>query len=541
MKKIFHHLRLKTKLIILICVVFILAVIAENIYIIRLVNHQYYKDVSQHVKRVAKVIASSPNVIRHIEDPTAQHLEQIQTYAEQARLLSQVEFITIFDMNKIRLSHPNSDNIGKLIVGGDGEPSLHGQSYLSTAKGTLGASIRAFEPIYSADQKKQIGALMVGQTVTKIEHLASRTNQSIIWTLITSLAIAIALALWLSKNIKTILLGLEPYEMVKLFEERDAIIRTVKEGIVVINRKGHVSQINDEAIRILQLPNNKAEIIDQDVEKIIPNTRLYDVMTSGEAEYDREQNINGVVILTNRTPLFVNGQLVGAVASFRDMTEMRQLAENLTGVNRYADALRSQSHEFNNKLHVVYGLAFSNKRDELIAFLEKLIGTHENEYHSISQSILDPIVAGFLNSKFSRAREFGVTLNFHIDGQLNPIKESAVTHCLVTILGNLIDNGLDAVQFLDDKQITVNLTIDDKWFEIEISDNGEGIDEKNMQHIFNKGYSTKGDNRGFGLYLVLASLDELNGQIKLCEPDKKGACFRVLLPLTTLYKDIQND
>lgn len=329
--------------------------------------------------------------------------------------------------------------------------------------------------------------------------------------------------------------------MVKLFEERDAIIRTVKEGIVVINRNGLVSQINDEAIRILHLPDNKAQIIDQNIEKIIPNTRLYDVMLSGKTEHDNEQNIDGVVILTNRTPLFVNGELVGAVASFRDMTEIRQLAENLTGVNRYADALRSQSHEFNNKLHVIYGLAFNNNQEKLISYLEKLMGAHEQEYESISHSILDPIIAGFLNSKFSRARELDVQLNFHIEGRLNAITDSSITHRLVTILGNLIDNGLDAVQFLDNKKITVDLTIDDKWFEIEISDNGEGIPTKNTQQIFTKGYSTKGNNRGFGLYLVLASVDELNGHIELCEPDKPGACFRVLLPLTTLYKEKKHD
>ncbi|WP_392559608.1 PAS domain-containing protein [Orbus mooreae] len=200
---------------------------------------------------------------------------------------------------------------------------------------------------------------MVGQTVNKIEYLASRTNQPILLTLIVSLLIAISLAVWFSKSIKNILLGLEPFEMATLFEEINAIISTVKEGILVMNKDGIITQINDEAIRILRITEPRNKILNSNVQQIIPNTRLYDVMLTGESEYDREQNINDVVILTNRTPLFVNGKLSGAIASFRDMTEIRQLAENLTGVNRYADALRSQSHEFNNKLHVIYGLAFN--------------------------------------------------------------------------------------------------------------------------------------------------------------------------------------
>ncbi|WP_392562583.1 DcuS/MalK family sensor histidine kinase [Orbus sturtevantii] len=537
MRKLFNKLKLKTKLIILICFVFILAVIAENTYIIRIVNNQYYDDASQRVEEIANIIATSPDIINDITNSTDENLVSIQEYAENARLLSQVEFITIFDMQGIRFSHPDKEQIGKKIVGGDGDAALRGESYLSTAEGTLGLSIRAFKPIYSSD-KTQIGALMVGQTVNNIEHLASRTKQPILLTLIVSLIIAVSLALWFSKNIKNILLGLEPYEMVKLFEERDAIIRTVKEGVLVINRDGIITQINDEAIRILRITENKNKIIGGHVRKIIPNTRLYEVMLTGEAEYDCEQNINGIIILTNRIPLFVNGKLTGAIASFRDMTEIRQLAENLTGVNRYTDALRSQSHEFNNKLHVIYGLTFNENNHELIEYLEELMGSQEKEYEQISQSIHDPIIAGFLNSKFSRARELGVTLHFHIAGQLNILTNSSIAHKLVTILGNLIDNGLDAVQFLDDKQITINLKINDDCFIIEVKDNGQGITKEHSQQIFSKGYSTKGDNRGFGLYLVLASVDELNGHIELCESDTTtGACFKVLLPLHEIYQE----
>ncbi|RKS87366.1 sensor histidine kinase regulating citrate/malate metabolism [Orbus hercynius] len=536
MKIFFKRLRLKTKLIILICIVFILAVIAENIYIMRIVNNQFHERAIQDVENIANILATTPEIITAIETPTPQNLAFIQQYAQNIQALTQVEFITIFDMNGIRFSHPDKDKIGQMIVGGDGDRVLQGESYISTAQGTLGLSIRAFRPIF-APNHNQIGALMVGQTVNKLAYLASRTNQSILLTLITCLIIAISLAVWFSKSIKNILLGLEPFEMVKLFEERDAIIRTVKEGILVINRYGIITQINDEAIRILRIKENKASIINHDVRQIIPNTRLHEVMLTGESEYDREQNINGIVILTNRTPLFVNGELTGAIASFRDMTEIRQLAENLTGVNRYADALRSQSHEFNNKLHVIYGLAFNQNNQELIDYLEELMGSNEKEYEHISQSIHDPIISGFLTSKFSRARELDVTLRFDIDGQLSPIARSSVTHCLITILGNLIDNGLDAVQFLDDKQIAVQLSITPETFIIEVTDNGHGISADVSDKIFTKGYSTKGNNRGIGLYLVLASVNELNGHIELAPQKVSGTCFRICLPLNTLYQE----
>ena len=536
MRYLFNKLPLKVKLISLICLVFILSVIAQNIYIVHVVNNEYLINSRQRVENIANIISTSQTIIQEIQNPTPQNIASIQAKTEQSRALTQTDFIVIFNMQGVRYSHPDRNKIGQTIVGGDEQRALKGESYTSIAKGTLGDSVRAFKPIMN-DKNQQIGVVLVGQTLQKINHLASRTSQPIWLSLFASLSIAILLAYLLSRNIKKILYGLEPIQMAQLFAERNAIIRTVKEGIVVINREGLITQINDEAIRILRIPKDKENIIGLPVGDFIPNTRLYEVMISGNAEYDCEQNINGVVILTNRTPLFVNNALVGAIASFRDMTEVRKLAENLTGVNRYADALRSQSHEFNNKLHVIYGLAYNDNKLELIDYLEEIIGNQQAESKLVSQYIKDPIIAGFLNSKFSRARELNVTLTFNIDGVLALITDTSVTHSLVTILGNLIDNGLDAVQYLDDKQIKVSLVIDNTNFEIEINDNGEGISENDIQYIFQKGYSTKGDNRGFGLYLVLASIDELDGHIQLCDSDnKRGTCFKVLLPLKEIYR-----
>ncbi|WP_370545693.1 DcuS/MalK family sensor histidine kinase [Gilliamella sp. W8129] len=537
MRYLFNKLPLKVKLISLICLVFILSVIAQNIYIIHVVNNEYLINSRQRVENIASIISTSQTIIDKIQNPTLQNITAIQATTEQTRALTQIDFIVIFNMQGVRYSHPDKNKIGQTIVGGDEQRALNGESYTSIAKGTLGDSVRAFKPIMN-EKHQQIGAVLVGQTLQKINHLASRTSQPIWLSLFASLTIAIILAYLLSHNIKKILYGLEPIQMAQLFAERNAIIRTVKEGIVVINRNGLITQINDEAIRILRIDDDKENIIGLPINNFIPNTRLHEVMMSGNAEYDCEQNINGVVILTNRTPLFVNDALVGAIASFRDMTEVRKLAENLTGVNRYADALRSQSHEFNNKLHVIYGLAFNDNKQELMDYLEQIIGNQQAESKLVSQYIKDPIIAGFLNSKFSRARELNVTLEFNIDGILAPITDTSVIHSLVTILGNLIDNGLDAVQFLDDKQIKVSLVIDNSNFEIEINDNGEGISEKDIQYIFQKGYSTKGDNRGFGLYLVLASIDELDGHIQLCDlNNKKGTCFKVLLPLKEIYRN----
>ena len=61
----------------------------------------------------------------------------------------------------------------------------------------------------------------------------------------------------------------------------------------------------------------------------------------------------------------VNEEIVGALSTFRDKTEVNILAEQLTGVKMYVEALRAQSHEFMNKLHVILGMVQMNYYDEL--------------------------------------------------------------------------------------------------------------------------------------------------------------------------------
>lgn len=533
----FNQLSLKTKLISLICAAFIFSVVVQYVYTIHMIKKEFYHLSSQRFKDIAELVSTNHNLINQVSNPTSDNLQAIQYYTEQVRQLALVDFVVIFNMQGVQYSHLDKSKTGQQFVKGNEQKALHATSYLSTARGALSDSITASSPIYN-DNKQQIGIVLVGQTRHKMNYLALKSSQSVWLSLLVSFTLAVIFACLLSRHIKMLLCGLKPNQIDQLFEERNTIIRTVKEGIVVINRDGLISQINDEAIRILHMDKSKENIIGKPISTLTPNARLNEVMNKGIAEYDCEQNIDGMVILTNRIPIFVKNKLVGAIASFRDITEIRQLSKKLTSINRDADALRSQSHEFNNKLHVIYGLAYQDNKQELVNYLEEIIGNKQPELDEISQYIKDPIITGFLNSKLSQIKELGVSLTFNINGMLAPISNHLVIHHLITILGNLIDNSLDAVHCLSDKKIEINFTVQNGYFYIEIIDNGIGISEKDVQHIFQKGYSTKGDNRGMGLYLVLSCVDELGGNIQLFNlSKKKGACFKISLPLAVLYRE----
>ena len=537
MKRYFYQMKLQTKIVLLICIVFMLVIVVENLNIINIVDNHYYADAENRAQNVAMQASLSPVVIQTLQNPTLEHLAAIQDHTLWLSKLAQVEFIVVIDMQGIRQSHPNTEKIGFHVEGPDTEDVLFGKTYTSTAQGTLGASLRAFQPVYAHGE--QIGAVIVGIMSEKMDLSIAKRNEPIFFSMLVVLFICIGLAMMLSRSIKTVLHNLEPAQIAKLLEERNAILRTVREGIITINKDGYVTLINKEARRILKIPEQKwddyALVMKHKIYEYIPNTRLDEVIKSGESEYDCEQKINDAVILTSRTPLVVNGQIIGAIAAFRDMTEVRELAEKLTGVSRYVDALRSQSHEFFNKLHVIHGLTYNDKREELLNYLNSLMKTREKEEKQIHEQIRDPVIAGFLGSKFSRAKELGVQLSFFIQGELAPISDEQITHNLVTILGNLIDNALEAVNTVNVKNVDIRFEVKNDTLMLEVSDSGNGINPEDVPRIFQKKYSAKGENRGYGLYLVLATVNELHGQIEVNTELDVGASVMVSIPMKFVY------
>ena len=243
---------------------------------------------------------------------------QMTAFLETLTRASDVKFIVLIDMQGIRLFHPDSAKIGQHFMGGDEGKALEGQSYLSSARGTFGFSLRAFRPIFDA-QGNQLGAASAGILSSDIEAGVARLTGPLGWLLALSLVIGIVLAVLLSRTIKKILFGLEPHQIARLLEERNAILRTTREGIIAVNKNGTLVLVNEMAEKILRSAGVFGPLEGQPVQSAIPGTRLDAVVREGRPEYDQEQNINSSVVLTNRVPILVQGEIIGAVATFRDM------------------------------------------------------------------------------------------------------------------------------------------------------------------------------------------------------------------------------
>ncbi len=524
----FNHSRLRTKLLTFTTILFFIQLIFLYTHISYLFSAKYQEFTSQSTLNTAQIVAKTPE-IKEFMQGDRKDITKIDNLLTIISKTSNLAFIVLLNMDGFRAYHPVKENIGKYVVGGDEKNVLKGKTYTSSAKGTLGYSHRAYVPIFN--NNKQIGAVLTGSLAETIDTTAMQFVFSI-WPafallLLSSLLIAILLA----KGIIKILHNLEPLEIASKLEEGNAMLKVMREGAIAIDTKGKITLLNDEAMRIFQKSGIAEYCIGKDVEEVIPSTKLKEVLKSQKSMLDEEQNVNGTVIFTNRIPIKINGNIIGALATFRDMTELHSLAEKLTNVKTYVNAMRAQSHEIRNRLHILSGLAQREEYQALSAYLQELLGMRDQDEERIHHNIHDTMLDAFLSSKVHKAKELGVVFCFKDNGIIPELTNQTVRGKLITILGNLIDNSIDAMANSIKKKLTVSLSVTHFEWEITVCDTGHGIPPEIQDKIFKKDFSTKGTGRGLGLYLVVLAVNECAGKFELYSEPNVKTCITVRFPV----------
>ena len=519
--------KLSTIIIFFVCLVVLVSLMITDLLISSTVSENIRKHQEEKARIVSRSIATSHIIIESLEDDTRSN--EIQEYTKDIQAATDMMFIVVMDMNGIRKSHPNREQIGKHFMGGDEKEALKGKEYVSSSQGTLGESLRAFTPIYNKSGE-QIGVTAVGISLERVEAALGKSHRSILTVTVLGLLVGIIGAILLARYIKRILFGLEPFAIAKIFVERSTMLQSVHEGIIAVDNEQTITLVNRSARQIFKKAGLSQDPVGLKIHEYLPSTGLDQVLETGNPKLDEEQTINGISILVNRVPLIVKGEVVGAISTFRDKTDVKQLAEQLTGVKTYAEALRAQSHEFMNRLHVILGMVQMKYYDELSEYIRTLVGHQNKELGNITQHIKDPALAGFLMGKLSYAREENVELLIEMNTLIPEPKKPQITHELITILGNLIDNAIEAMGESSEKTLEVNLHYHDQFLTLEVLDSGPGIPEEIQNRILEKGYSTKGENRGYGLYLVSKCIENLCGEMIIDSKLLLGTEIHIRIP-----------
>lgn len=507
------------------------------LFIIILTSLLFYfiltKSIEQELGKRALYVATTVATKSEIRNAfyTDEPWKIIQPEVEEIRIETGAEYIVVGNKEGIRFSHPLPGRIGKKMVGGDNDKALiNGESYISKAKGSLGWALRGKAPIRDYNDNI-IGIVSVGFMMKDINETVKEYESLIILIALSGLIIGVAGSIYIAKRIKNVMFGLEPEEISALYTVRNAVIESVREGIIVVNKEGIIVLVNRVAYEILSL--DKGKVIEKPVWEVIPTTTMLEILSNGEEKLDKQVEFNGKKLIVNQLPVKVKGDVIGVVSSFRLKSEIDQLTEELSQVKRYTDALRAQTHEFNNLLYTISGLLQLEAYEEAMELIHKETTVQQGIAKFIMEKLNDPWIGGILVGFYNRARELKVDFILDRESSLEQMPRHIDQSDLVSILGNLITNAFEAVAKNDPTNKKVRLFITDIGNDllIEVEDSGPGIEDHMIAEIFNRGFSTKeGGNRGYGLARVKELVEDINGTLAIERGDWEGALFIIAIP-----------
>lgn len=521
-------LTMRTRIAAVISAIVVLAVVSGDLLVVGKVTRAYEDELGNRVMAIGQSLAESPTIREGLLAAT-DGWRIIQPIAERVRLVTKVDYIVVFDMNKIRYSHPLEDKIGTIFQGGDEGPSLAEQSYVSRAIGVEGPSVRAFVPVMDEEGRKQLGVVVVGIMVPTFLKFMSDYRVDLYLSLLIGTSLGLVGAWLLANKIKQQMRNMEPEELARLLEEREALIQSMGEGIIAIDQNGRITVLNEQAAQLLGI---SADALGKLIHDAIPNSQLPDVIRNGQRHQRQIQYVNDTIVLVNRVPIIVDQQIVGAVATIQDRTEMIRLAEELTGVKKFMNALRAQNHEYMNKLHTIAGLIQLRRYDEAVERIMTFSEEQQEQSRFLTKRIADYSISGLILGKMSRAREQGVEVVLDGRSQLLKLPENIAVHDLLVLIGNLLENAIDATaNCRGSGRVTLRIEGNEDGIEIEVTDNGTGIPPEIRERVFEHGFTTKGEQgQGIGLSLVRQYVEYQHGMIQLDSEVGRGTRFYIYLP-----------
>ena len=520
--------RLRTRITLLVLTVLLLVLVVTGFTVGWRMELETRETVAAKAALLSGVAAESEPVIEGLLGHRPS--ETIQAYAEGLCRMARVDYVVVLDMNHIRRSHPQQAQIGLQFVGGDDSAAYQGRSYTSVAKGTLGLSLRAFTPVFDARNGRQIGAVAVGILLTGVNQAVQSVRKWILVGVLIGFAAGVLGALYIANRTKEILLGMEPSEIAALLQQRNALLHSVREGVVAMDPDLNITLVNEEASRLFGLAGIHEDVVGRQVGTVLPGPGPEAVLATGKPQLDHELVINGLPVVTSLVPVLAGSDITGVVATFRDKTEVSLLAEQLSGIRLYAESLRAQTHEFMNKLHVILGLIRLEQFDLLAGYITGITGRLQDEAGHVVQRVRDPMLAGFLLARFSAAREQNIQLRLSEASSVPPCPGEALAHDIVTILGNLLANAMEAIGDSARREILVDLRLERDRLGIVVEDSGPGILQEHRALLFERGFSTKGEDRGYGLHLAAQRVKALGGQLTADNREGGGTIFRASIP-----------
>ncbi|MGB0733684.1 MAG: PAS domain-containing protein [Pontibacterium sp.] len=427
----FQTLKLRTRMVIILGMMALAQTGVIGAFAIQYLTYALEEQVASQSLNLAHTLANTPHVIKAVRNKDSDFL---QPYSLRIADAAGARFIVFGDNQAQRLSHPNVDRLGKSMGDDDGDNNhrtlILRESYTQKATGSLGASLRGKAPIID-EHNQVVGLVSVGYMLTSVDMLINSYTHTLVSVILVAFMVSVIVAIWVANHFKRAIFGLEPEEIGRLFQERNATLQSVREGIIAINANEEITTINKAAVRILDLPA-PSELVGKHIKDVLPRSQMLQVLASGEPQFDHERMLTNRSLIVNRVPLKTGNQVTGVVSSFRLKDELDMVSAKLTHIQEYANSLRSQAHEYSNKLHTIAGLIEIGANDKALEVIGHETQDQQDLIQLLMNSVPDPILAGVFLGKYSRAKEMGLTLHIDPDSHMAHIPDHIPREHLVT-------------------------------------------------------------------------------------------------------------
>ncbi|MFD9421262.1 MULTISPECIES: ATP-binding protein [unclassified Streptomyces] len=537
-------------------------------------SEQAEETATRQVRTAAIAVAGSPSVREAIRTPDPSAV--LQPYAEQVRGDTGIAFVTIMDPDGVRWTHPDSGLIGDTFLGHT-EQALRGETFTETYTGTLGPSIRVVTPV--RDGGRITGLVSAGITVERVSTQVRDQLGAL------GLAAGGALALGglgtyvINARLRRHTHGMNAAELSRLHDYHQATLHAVREGLLMLDGRRRIALINDAGRELLGLAPGA---VGRKVDDLALPAPLTGALLDSEARVDELHPTADRVIVVNTRPV-VGGERRGTVVTLRDHTELQALSGELDSERGFTQALRSQAHEAANRLHTVVSLIELGRVEEAVGFATAELELAQELTDRVVGAVAEPVLAALLLGKAAQANERGVELVLADDSLIDDgaLPGGPAQRDLVTILGNLIDNAVEAASEAasgtpergvgsaavpapgtgpgsppvpvpgsvsapgtgslpgsvpaqrgsSHARVTVTALAVDGLLLLRVADTGAGIGPDDAAEVFRRGWSTHGAGRGLGLALVRQAAHRNGGTVELDRGPDGGARFTVRLPL----------
>ncbi|MFE9174560.1 ATP-binding protein [Streptomyces kebangsaanensis] len=478
---------------------------------------------------VARSIADAPSVRAaiHSSDPSA----ELQPYASRVQKDTGVDFVTIMTPGGIRWTHPDPDQIGRPFLGNTAR-ALRGETFTETYTGTLGPSVRTVTPV--EEDGHVIGLVSAGIRVEAISERVREQVAALFSVAAGVLALGAIGTYVINAQLRRHTHGMNATELSRMYDYHQAALHAVREGLLMLDAEHRVALINDGGRELLGVGGGE-DVMGRPVTGLGLPAPLTSALLAAEPRVDEVHLTASRVLVVNTSPVS-GGERRGTVVTLRDVTELQSLMGELDSERGFTQALRSQAHEAANRLHTVVSLIELGRAEEAAEFATAELELAQALTDQVVSAVSEPVLAALLLGKTAQANERGVELVVSGDSGLDDglLPESLPSRDLVTILGNLVDNAVDAAQGGPRARVTVTAYAQDAELVLRVTDTGPGVEPAHADLVFQRGFSTKPTGpggRGLGLALVRQAVQRHEGTLTVTEAEGGGAVFEARLPL----------